>query len=111
MIFYYTLAVFAAFLTAIGQVALKRYSGETNPTLWTKLTNKYFILSISSFVGTFAIAIYVMRVLDFTIYYALTSLNFGFIALLSAIYLKEKIDRRKAVGVLVIIFGLIIFNL
>lgn len=111
MIFYYALAVFGALLTAIGQVALKKYAGASSPTIWSKLTNRFLILSISSFVGTFAIAIYVMRVLDFTIYYALTSLNFGFITALSAIYLKEKIDRRKATGVVVIIFGLIIFNL
>lgn len=61
--------------------------------------------------SAFLIAIFVMRILDFTIYYALTALNFVFISILSTIFLDEKLDGLKIGGVLIIVIGLIIFNL
>jgi drug/metabolite transporter (DMT)-like permease len=50
----------------------------------------------------------VAKVMDFSIMYAMTSLNFVFVLLLSRWILKEKIDWPKIIGVLVIMVGLLV---
>lgn len=111
MIKYYLLSVLAAILTAIGQVLLKKYALRSPRSFFKKITNIYLITSITSFVVTTALSIYIMQSLDFTVYYALTALNFVFITYFSVLYLNEKADKHKLLGLSVIVLGLIIFNL
>ena len=107
---YYVLAVCAACLTAIGQVALKQFSLRMNGISIRRFLNSFFILSVCSFLMSFILSVIALRVLDFTVYYTLTSLNFAFIAILSAWFLNEKLDLYKISGILLIILGLVIFN-
>ena len=40
-----------------------------------------------------------------------TALNYLFIAILAKMYLKEKIDKSKIIGNLIIIIGILVYNL
>lgn len=110
----YSLAVLMAFFTALGQVLLKLYSVKSNKrnrSFLKKFLNPFLILSVLLFSLSFIGAIWVMRYLEFTIYYSITALNFVFITFLSKKYLKEKIDSKKWVGIIIIVVGLLVFNL
>lgn len=110
MAFLFVLAIAAAFLSALGQIFLKKYAlARKRPGLF-RFLHRYFLNSIASFVLAFAIAVYVMQTMEFTVYYAITSLNFVFVLLLSRRLLGEAVDLRKTIGILLIVAGLIVFN-
>ena len=107
---YYVLAVLATFLAAVGQVALKRY-GRKQQRQTLAVRDFHFVISVAAFLASTGLGIYIMRVLDFSAYYAMTALNVGFIALLSALYLQERIDVHKVAGIILIVVGLVVFNI
>jgi len=52
-----------------------------------------------------------MRVIDFSVFYSFTALNYFFIMVFAWKILKEDIDKWKAVGNFLVIVGIVIFNL
>lgn len=110
MIVYYVLAICSTFMAAVGQVYLKQYSICEKGKGLRKIFHFYLILSVVFFLCSTFLSIYVLKKLSFTIFYTLTALNFVFIALLSAIVLKEKVDKTKVIGIVIIVLGLVIFN-
>lgn len=110
MPFLFALAVGAALLSALGQVFLKKYALASKKKGLRRFIHKYFSASVTCFLAAFGTAVYVMQTMEFTVYYAVTSLNFVFVMLLSGRMLGEKLDREKIGGILLIVIGLIIFN-
>lgn len=66
----------------------------------------YVIFSIVAF-----LSIYAMKGLDLKVFFALNSLTYICIPLLAYIVLKESFTRNKVIGVIIISFGVILFNL
>jgi drug/metabolite transporter (DMT)-like permease len=102
----YILMVLVSIAATFGQICFKKVAG-TKATFYQKIRQPLFILGCILFVACAITSSFVAKVLDFTILYAGTSLNFVFILFFSKIILHEEIDWPKIVGVLVIILGLI----
>lgn len=107
---YYLLAVGTAVLTGMGQVSLKLFSAHRNLPFLRRIFHPQFVFSATCFGGSFLLSVYVLQYLDFTVFYTLTALNFGFVALFSSWVLGEAIDARKIWGIVVIMMGLAVFN-
>lgn len=108
---WYALAVVSSFAASLGQVNLKLFGVKGKSFSLTAITDIHFVLSVALFFCSFGLGVWVMRHIDFSVYYAFTSLNYLFINILSARMLGEQIDSRKTIGILIIISGLIVFNL
>jgi len=113
MAYYILLAIFIQFLVAYGQYHLKVGARRLNlkKDLAYNIRNWNILLAIILFLTTTVLSIITMRFMEFSIFYSFTALNYLFIMLLSWKILKEKFDILRILGNLLVIIGVIIFNL
>ncbi len=106
----FVLLTFVAVLTAFGQICFKKAS-LLETSFFKKFFHPVFLLGVFLFVCCPVISSLAAQVMDFSVMYAMTALNFVFVLVLSRWMLKEKIDGPKIVGVCVIIVGLLVMVL
>lgn len=113
MLLYISLAILIQFLVALAQVILKIGATKVNfkKPLVYNLKNKHLLTSIFLFLLVPVLSVITMRVIDFSDFYSFTALSYFFIMLFSWKILKEDIDRLRIIGNLLVIAGVIIFNL
>ena len=113
MLLYIYLAILIQFLVALSQVILKIGAKKVNfkKPLVYNLKNKHLLTSIFLFLLVPVLSVITMRVIDFSDFYSFTALSYFFIMLFSWKILKEDIDRLRIIGNLLVIAGVIIFNL
>jgi len=110
---YIFLAVLVQFLVALAQVNLKIGAIRVNfkKPLVYNLKNKHLLISISLFLLVPILSIIIMRIIDFSVFYSFTALNYFFIMLFAWKILKEDIDKLRIIGNFLVIIGVIVFNL
>ncbi|MBC8421277.1 MAG: EamA family transporter [Actinobacteria bacterium] len=113
MAHYILLAVFIQFLVAYGQYHLKVGARrlDLKKNLAYNIRNRNLVLAIILFLATTVLSIIVMRFMEFSIFYSFTALNYLFIMFFSWKILKERFDRLRILGNVLVILGVIIFNL
>ncbi|NMB52495.1 MAG: hypothetical protein GX999_09225 [Bacteroidales bacterium] len=112
MIVYFGLALVAVLFTSISQVLLKIGSRQRN-TFGHSLSpylNKYTLSAYALFLLVTMLSVVVLQHIPLKLYYAITSLNFVAVALLSWGHLKEEMHREMVVGVFLIVLGFVVFN-
>lgn len=111
--FYIFLAIVTQFLVALAQVILKVGARQIDfkKPLAHNFKNKYLLISILLFILVPVLSIITMRVVDFSDFYSFTALSYFFIMIFSWKILKEDIDRLRIIGNLLVIAGIVIFNL
>lgn len=110
---YIFLAVAIQFLVALAQVILKMGAVRLDlkkPLLYN-FKNKYLLLSVFLFLLVPVLSIATLRVIDFSNFYSFTALSYFFVMLFSWRILKEDIDKLRVIGNILVIAGVIIFNL
>lgn len=110
---YISLAIITQFLVALAQLILKMGAVRVDfkKPLIHNFKNKYLLISIFLFLLVPMLSIIAMRVMGFSNFYSFTALSYFFIMLFSWKVLKEDIDRFRIIGNLLVIAGVIIFNL
>lgn len=113
MALYISLAILIQFLVALSQVIFKigALKVDFKKSLVYNLKNKHLLISIFLFLLVPVLSVITMRVIDFSDFYSFTALSYFFIMLFSWKILKEDIDRLRIIGNLLVIAGVIIFNL
>jgi drug/metabolite transporter (DMT)-like permease len=105
----YALLGLATLLAAAGQICFKKVA-LLESSFARKLVHPTFWLGGGLFLSTPVMSSLAAQVVDFSILYAMTSLTFVFVLLLSRWLLKERIDWPKGAGVVVILLGLAIMT-
>lgn len=105
------LFMFGVFISSCAQIMLKVSAGENKKSalgeyLNFKVIGAYTIFFTAAFLNV--IAMRGVRVKEAPV---LEATGYIFILLLSGLILKEKITKRKVIGNIIIIVGLIVFNL
>ncbi len=110
---YYLLLVFSSLLTALAQIVFKIGAKrlDLDKGISFNIRNKYLLVGLLLFSVCPFLSIAAMRVIDFSIFYSFTALNYFFIMLFSIIILKEKVDKFKIAGNCLIVVGIIIFSI
>ena len=101
------LFIFSVLIASISQIFLKKGS-ENNKSLFF---NKYTIIGYVILVISTLCTVTAYKKVDLSMGVLLESLSYIFVPLLSYFILKESISNRKIIGMLVIILGIVIFNI
>lgn len=107
-IFALVLLVLVAFLAAAGNLCFKKAAVQKSLPFLKRFLSGYYLVGIGFFVVCPILTACGARFVDFSVMYAMTSLNFVFVLLLSRIFLKETIDRYKIGGVTLILAGIML---
>ncbi|UWG96915.1 SMR family transporter [Dehalobacter sp. DCM] len=111
----YLLALISIALGSVGQFGLKLASEEleTGSGIWNLILtaiNTKMVLSISCFVISMVLWIFVLRKLELSIAYPMVSMGYIFVMLLSFFFLQEQIDIQKLIGTGLIVSGVVVLN-
>lgn len=93
------------------QIILKISSKEEHKNIITEYVNVKVITAYAMFFGAVFINVIALKGIDVKEAPVLEAFGYIFILILSSIILKEKITKKKIIGNLIIIVGIIIFNL
>lgn len=98
-------------MIALGQVLFKMTSEKlvaTNAPFYTTLYNPIFVLALAIYGLATLLWIYVLKTAPLSYAYSFMALTFVLVPLLASIWLGETITLKYALGVALIMIGLII---
>jgi drug/metabolite transporter (DMT)-like permease len=103
----------SVFLTGISQMLLKigAKEGERKNKLIAVYLNPYVAIAYGLFFVVTIFSVYALREISLKVFYSLTSLNFFIVMIFSHFMLKETANKEQIIGVGLIVFGIIIFNM
>ena len=107
-IFYAVLFVLCVFLSSCTQIVLKKSASQQRSGIHVYF-NKTVIISNVIFVGITLVAVVLYRYIQLSTATLLNSASYVFVLVLSAIFLKEKISKRKVVGITFILAGVAVY--
>jgi drug/metabolite transporter (DMT)-like permease len=102
--------IFVAFLTACGQILFKFAAMEDAPFV-KKFVDVRFILGVVLFLVCPVLTIFALKHIEYSRYYATTALNYVFVICGSRFALKERVDLKKLIGIILILIGLFFYML
>jgi len=109
---FYIIAIFAAFLTAFCQLLLKLGANHYKKTnIFKFYLNKYVVSGYIIFIAVTLMNLYAYKEIDLKSYVFIYPFTIITLLFFSRYILKERIDRNAFKGIIIVIIGMIIFNL
>lgn len=99
------------FVSSVSQIMLKISAGKTYPSKLKEYLNPLVVLAYVLFFGCTFITLFALKVVPLSMSPVLEASGYVFVAVLSRLLLKEKIPKRKILGLMVIICGILIYAL
>ena len=103
--------LFGVFISSCAQIILKISSKEEHKNIVSEYANIKVMSAYSMFFAAVFINVIALKGIELKAAPVLEAFGYIFILILSSIILKENITKKKIVGNLIIIVGIIIFNL
>lgn len=108
---YSLIMVLSALISAVSQIMLKKSAKKQYPSKLREYLNPLVIIAYGLFVGTTLISIYALKVVPLSMSPILEASGYIFVAVLSYIFLKEKMTRKQLVGMFLILAGIVVYSL
>ena len=112
--FCYGAAIAAAFITALSQIILKKQANITEAKksgFFSKFLNPRVIISYGLLFSTLVINQVALIHVPVSVMPYITATSFVWVFIMGVLILKEKVSPRRALGVAIIILGVIISRL
>ena len=113
MISSFFVAFLAVILTAFAQVLLKSGANRNkhHNQLLKQYLNRYVITGYGLFLFVTVVNVYAYRILPLQYAIVLLPLTIVFVTLFSILFFKETLGKRQLISFLIILTGIIIYNL
>ena len=111
LMIYYLLTLVVVVFTSIGHLLLKMAATRVAESGGRIYTHPLSLAGYGIFAFVAFLSIYAMKGLDMKVFFALNSLTYICIPILAFLVLRESFNRNKVIGVIVISFGVLLFNL
>lgn len=108
---YSAILVAGVFISAVSQVLLKKSADKQHHGFLKEYLNPYVIIAYTLFVGATLMTVLAFKGIPLSLGPVLDSTGYLFVTAFGVIFFKEKINCRKAVGILTIIIGIGIYAL
>lgn len=107
---YYLFVILGIFACSLSQLLLKRSANKEHTSRIYEMLNPLVIMAYGIFFCSLIINIWAMRHgVQLKEMAMLESLGYIFVPLLSVVLLKEQVSKRMVCGILLIIFGIVVF--
>ncbi|MBQ7740842.1 MAG: EamA family transporter [Eubacterium sp.] len=103
--------VFGVFISSVSQIVLKKSAQKEYSSRIKEYLNPNVICAYIVFFGATLCSILAYKKIPLSLGPILESSGYIFVAVLSYLFLKEKISKKKFIGLAVIIIGIIIYSL
>ncbi len=100
----------SVFIASLSQILLKKSANNKYINSWKEYFNRYVTIAYFIFFISTILTIIAYKGIELKYGAIIGSAGYIFILIMSKMFLGEKISRKKILGVLLIIFGIFIFN-
>lgn len=111
MTFFYLMIYLAMFLAAAGQVMLKRGAGSNGLDLGIMRLNVWVALGLGTMIISMLLNIRGLSVVPLRDMAFILPTVYILVPLFSRIFLSESISRRTVIGTLIMMVGIVVFNI
>lgn len=111
MIKYYLIAIFSGMLSSFSQILLKKSAQKEKESVIKEYLNLYVISGYAITALCMVLTIIAFKGMPFKYGAVLESLTYLYIMVLSKMLLGEKLTKKKVIGNIIIVIGVIIFSL
>lgn len=108
---YIALFFLSVFIASISQILLKKSALKEYDSKWGDYLNPYVICAYGLLFVSMFMTVLAYRGVDLKTGPAIEATSYVFVAVLSAIFLSEKINRKKKIGLILIVIGVVVSNL
>ena len=108
---FYILMIISAFITAFSQIILKMSANRKHKNIIFEYVNPYVIFSYICYFGVLVLNVFIYTKLDYRFGVVINSMSAVFVILLSRIVLKESVTKKRILGNIIIVCGILVFML
>lgn len=108
---YYLIMLLSVTVASFSQILLKKSALKKYDSFLKEYLNPYVIIGYGMLFGSMVLTIIAYSGLEFKIVPVMESVGYIIVMVLSLVFFKEKITAKKALGTLLILAGVIIFNM
>ena len=102
--------VFSVFISSISQIILKSSADKKYDSKIKEYLNAPVIIAYGLFFLSTVVTVLAYKYVDLSLGPVLEATGYIWVTLLGYLILKEKVSRKKLLGLVVIIVGIIVFN-
>ncbi len=99
------------FISSGAQILLKISANQEHKSRITEIVNPLVIISYGIFFMSVFMSVYALKGISLAFSAIIESVSFILIPVFSYLFLKEKISRSQVFGIVLIVIGMIIYNL
>lgn len=111
MIAYILLFLFSVFISSVSQIILKSSANNEHINVFGEYFNAKVLIAYGVFFLSSLLTILAYRKVPLSMGVVLEATGYIWVTLLGYIILKEKINKRKCLGLVIIILGILVSNL
>lgn len=111
MALYIVIFLLSVFISSVSQILLKKSANQNYDCKIREYLNPKVILAYGMFFLSSLITVLAYRVVPLSFGGILESTGYIYVTILGSVFLHEKVRRRKLLGLIVILIGIIIFNI
>lgn len=111
MIYYAGMLMIGVFLSAISQVMLKKAALKQHANRLAEYLNPLVFFAYMIFVGTTFLSIYAYKGIPLSMGPVLEATSYIYVTVFGVTIFKEKLNRQKLMGLLLIVFGIAVYSL
>ena len=108
---YMILFLSAVFISSVSQIMLKKSANKTYESKLKEYMNPWVMIAYGLFFGATLVTVIAYKYIPLSLGPILESAGYFFVTILGMIFLKEKVGKKKALGLFIILAGIIVFNL
>ncbi|MCL2014844.1 MAG: DMT family transporter [Defluviitaleaceae bacterium] len=108
---YALMMVTASFIATCSQMLLKHAAKKTHKNFIAEYLNRWVIGAYSLFGLATLLSMYVLRHIPLSLAPILESTAYIFVAVLGWVILKERLNKRQILGMVLIVAGIFVFSL
>lgn len=106
---YILLLIASVVVASFSQILLKKSALKVYDSFWKEYVNPYVIIGYMMMVASTLLTVLAYRGVDYKEGPVIDSLGFLLIMLWSRVFFKEKLTRKKIVGNVLILVGILVF--
>lgn len=108
---YYLIMLLSVTVASLSQILLKKSALKQYDSFIKEYVNLYVIIGYGMLFGSMILTIIAYSGVEFKIVPVMESAGYIIVMILSLVFFQEKITKKKAIGTLLILAGVIIFNM
>lgn len=107
---YYLIMLLSVTIASFSQILLKKSAIKKYSSFIKEYLNPYVIVGYGMLFGSMVLTIIAYSGVEFKIVPVMESVGYIIVMILSLLFFREKITKKKAIGTMLILLGVIIFN-